>query len=582
MWTTGCRARLRRAAPWFWHDAVVPYTDAPMLPAVLAAVILTNGKIWTGDAQRPWAEAVRIEGNRIVAVGSGAEIGNDGSIIDLKGRLALPGFIDNHTHFIDGGFELSRVHLRDAATPQEFARRIGEYAKKIGPGKWIVGGEWDQTIWNPPALPTRQLIDAVTPQNPVFVSRLDGHMGLANSLTLKMANVTRETPDPPGGTIVRDANGEPTGILKDAAQSFVDRVIPSATTEERVAAARAGLTEAARFGVTAFGDMSSGEAYEDFRAYQRLEQNGNLTARVCLYTPILEYKRLIAASVEKAFGGDRLRIGGLKGFADGSLGSSTAAMFEPFSDDPKNRGLMRAAMTDGRMKSAVADADAHNLQIAIHAIGDRANDEVLKIYESISNVRDRRFRIEHAQHLNQDLIKRFAADRVIASMQPYHAIDDGRWAEAKIGHERAQWTYAFRSLLDAGAIVTFGSDWTVAPLNPILGIYAAVTRRTIDGKNPNGWIPEQKITVEEALRCYTANNAYAMFRENEIGEIAPGMFADIAVLSDDIFTIPLEKIENAKVDITIFNGRVIYERAASPGGASRTSESSRRSTGPLN
>ena len=527
---------------------------------ILAAVILTNGKIWTGDTKRPWAEAVKIEGNRILAVGSAAEIGKDGSIIDLKGRLAVPGLIDNHTHFIDGGFEISRVQLRDASTPQEFARRIGEYAKKIGPGKWITGGEWDHTLWNPSVLPTRQLIDAVTPQNPVFVSRLDGHMGLANSVALKMANVTRDTKDPPGGTIVRDANGDPTGVLKDAAQSFVDDVMPSATTEERVAAARAGLAEAARNGVTAFVDMSGGEAYDDLRAYQQLDRNDGLTARVYLFTPILMYKRLVEASVEKAFGSDRLHIGGLKGFADGSLGSGTAALSQPLTDDPKNRGLMMASMTDGRMKAAATDADAHNLQVAIHAIGDRANDEVLKIYESIPNEQQRRFRIEHAQHLSPELIKRFAADRVVASMQPYHAIDDGRWAEPKIGHERARWTYAFRSLIDAGAVVTFGSDWTVAPLNPILGIYAAVTRRTLDGKNPNGWIPEQKITVEEALRCYTANNAWAIFRENDIGRIAPGMLADVVVLSDDLFTIAPEKIENVKVDMTIFDGKVVFRR----------------------
>ncbi|HEY6842654.1 MAG TPA: amidohydrolase [Thermoanaerobaculia bacterium] len=529
-----------------------------MLVTLFAAMILTNGKIWTGDPQRPWAQAVRIEGNRIVTVGSSSEAGTDGTVIDLKGHLAVPGFIDNHTHFIDGGFELSRVQLRDAATPQEFARRIGEYAKKIGPGKWIVGGAWDHTLWNPPALPARQLIDAVTPNNPVFVSRLDAHMALANSLALKMANVTRGTADEPGGTIVRDANGEPTGVLKDTAQSYVDKVIPSATTEERVGAAKAALAEAARFGVTSFVDMSGREAYDDFRAYQLLEKGGGLTARVYLFTPILMYQRLVDASVEKAFGSDKLRIGGLKGFADGSLGSSTAAFCEPFTDDPKNRGFEMAPMADGRMKNAVAGANAHNLQIAIHAIGDRANDDVLKIYESIPNERERRFRIEHAQHLNPDLIKRFAADRVVASMQPYHAIDDGRWAEAKIGHERARWTYAFRSLIDAGAVVTFGSDWTVAPINPILGIYAAVTRRTIDGENPNGWYPEQKIRVEEALRCYTTNNAWAMFRENEVGKIAPGCFADIATLSDDLFTIPPEQIENVKINMTIFDGRVIY------------------------
>ncbi len=533
-----------------------------MIATTFAALLLTNGKIWTGDPRKPFAQAVAMEGNRIVAVGSNADITRHPGdrVIDLHGRLVVPGFIDNHTHFIDGGFELSRVQLRDASTQQEFARRVGEYAKKAGKGAWVTGGEWDHTIWNPVALPARQLIDGLTPDNPVFVSRLDGHMALANSLAIKLAGVTRDTPDPAGGTIVRDANGEPTGVFKDAAQSFIDRVIPSASTEQRIAATRAGLTEAARLGVTAFCDMSSGEAYEDLRAYQQLERNGQLTARVYLFTPISEYKRLAEASIEKAFGGDRLRIGGLKGFADGSLGSATAALFEPFSDDPNNRGLTMESMMNGAMKVRVTDANSRNLQVAIHAIGDRANDETLKIFESIANERDQRFRIEHAQHLNPDLIKRFAADRVVASMQPYHAIDDGRWAEKKIGHERARWTYAFRSLIDAGATLTFGSDWTVAPLNPILGIYAAVTRRTIDGQNPGGWIPEQKITVEEALRCYTVNNAYAMFREREIGRISPGMLADVAVLSDDLFTIAPEKIENVKVDLTIFDGGVLYER----------------------
>lgn len=521
-----------------------------MVTVMLAALVLTNGKIWTGDPARPFVESVVIDGNRIVAVGEPAPPG--ARVIDLRGRLAVPGFIDNHTHFIDGGMQIWRVQLRDAATPQEFARRISQYAKKIGKGKWITGGEWDHTLWTPPSLPTRRLIDAATPDNPVFVSRLDGHMALANSAALKLAGVTRETQDPPGGTIVRDADGEPTGILKDAAQPFVDRVIPSATLEERVAAGRAALAEAARFGVTALCDMSGGDAVADRRAYQRLEQAGELTARVALFTPILGER----ASRPHPSG---VSPGGLKGFADGSLGSSTAAFFAPYADDPKNRGLTMPSMTDGRMKAAVAGGSG--VLIAIHAIGDRANDEVLKIYESIPGGRERRFRIEHAQHLSRDLVKRFAADRVIASMQPYHAIDDGRWAEGKIGRERARWTYAFRSLLDAGATLTFGSDWTVAPLNPLLGVYAAVTRRTIDGKNPHGWIPEQKITVAEALRCYTANNAYAMFRENEIGRIAPGMLADIVVLSDDLFTIAPDKIANVRVDFTIFDGKTIYERS---------------------
>ena len=531
---------------------------------IAATIVLVNGRIWTGDPSRRFVEAVTIEGTRIVAAGTRDEAlraaGPGARTIDLHGRLAVPGFIDNHTHFVDGSFEISRVQLRDAATPQEFARRIGEYAKKIGKGNWIIGGQWDHTLWNPPDLPARQLIDALTRDNPVFVSRLDGHMALANSAALKLAGVTRASVDPPGGTIVSDANGEPTGVLKDAAMNAVYAVIPPPSLDERATAARAGLAEAARLGVTAFCDMSGSDAYDDLRAYQRLEKDGALTARVYLFTPISLYSRLQDASIERAFGSDRLRIGGLKGFADGSLGSSTAAFAEPFSDDPKNRGLMMESVTDGSMATRIRDADAHNLQIAIHAIGDKANDEILKIFESIANHETRRFRIEHAQHLNPGLIRRFASDRVIASMQPYHAIDDGRWAESKIGHERAKSTYAFRSLIDAGATLTFGSDWTVAPLNPLLGIYAAVTRRTLDGKNPNGWIPEQKITVEEALRSYTVNNAYAMFMDDRIGRIAPGMLADIVVLSDDIFTIEPEKIGDVKVDMTIFDGRVIYER----------------------
>jgi hypothetical protein len=407
------------------------------------------------------------------------------------------------------------------------------------------------------------MIDAVTPDNPVFVSRLDGHMALANSLALKLAGITRESKDPPGGTIVRDRDGEPTGLLKDNAMDPVFAVIPSATAEERVAAARAALKEAARFGVTSFCDMASAEAFDDLRAYQVLDRAGELTARVYLFTPIITYERLARASVEKRFGSDKLRIGALKGFADGSLGSSTAAFYEPFLGEPQNRGLMMEPVTNGSMRKWVVDADAKNLHVAIHAIGDRANDEILKIFESIPNRAPRRFRIEHAQHLNADLIKRFAADGVIASMQPYHAIDDGRWAEKKIGHERARGTYAFRSLLDARAILTFGSDWTVAPLNPLLGIYAAVTRRTIDGKNPSGWIPEQKITVDDALRAYTVSNSYAMFAEDSLGRIAPGMFADVVVLSDDLFKIPPETIDQTKVDITIFDGRVIYSNPKS-------------------
>jgi predicted amidohydrolase YtcJ len=480
-------------------------------------------------------------------------------VIDLRGRLAVPGFIDNHVHFVNGGLQLARVQLRDAASAEEFVARIAVHASKSAAGQWITGGGWDEQRWTPYALPTRQMIDAATPRSPAFLHRLDMHMALANTRALQLAGITRDTPDPAGGTIVRDAGGEPTGLLKDAAMALVTAVIPPPSIEERVAAARAALREAARFGVTSFCDMGmSPEAFDDFRAYQRLDRQGELTARVSLFMPIGSYERLKNAGIEKRFGSGRLRVGGLKGFADGSLGSSTAAMKEPFLDD-HHRGLVMAEMADGSMARWVADADVHELQIAIHAIGDRANADVLSIFESRPDTRVRRFRIEHAQHLDPSLIERFARSGVIASMQPHHAIDDGRWAETKIGSERAKATYAFRSLLDAGATVTFGSDWTVAPLNPLLGIYAAVTRRTIDGKHPDGWIPEQKITVEEALRCYTVNNAHAMFAENEIGRIAPGMLADVAVLSEDVFAIAPERIADVQVEMTVFDGEVIHE-----------------------
>jgi predicted amidohydrolase YtcJ len=500
------------------------------------SLALANGRIWTGDG---FASQVLIEGNRIAAVDERASSPDArpraDRIIDLAGRLAVPGFIDNHVHFIAGALQLSRVQLRDAATPAELTRRIAAHAD----GGWVTGGGWDEQLWGGDPMPSRTMIDAGVP---VFVTRMDMHMGVANAQALALAGITRETPDPPGGTIVRDAHGEPTGLLKDAAMALVARVIPSPSIEERIAAARTGLAEAAKYGVTSFCDMGmSADAWQDLRAYQRLDREGALTARVAHYLPISDYARLRDAGIEKRFG-SRLRIGGLKGFADGSLGSSTAAFFEPLEDDHCNRGLVMEAMATGDMARWIADADDHELQLAIHAIGDRANADVLSILESRPDPRARRFRIEHAQHLNPGLIARFASAGVIASMQPYHAVDDERFLAKRLGDERAKHAYAFRALLDAGAIVTFGSDWTVAPLNPMLGIAAAV---------------ERNVTVEEALRCYTVNNAYAMFAEREVGRIAPGMLADIAVLSDDLFTIAPEEIAKVRVAMTIFDGAVV-------------------------
>ena len=528
-------------------------------------LIIINASVQTMDAAQPTAQAVAVIGNRIVAVGSDIEIkklaGSSTRVIDAEGRLVLSGFNDAHVHFMSGGFQLSSVDLRNANTPQEFAERIRDFAAKLPPRRWITGGDWDHQRWPDAKLPTRELIDPYTPKTPVFVNRLDGHMALANSLALKLAGVTRETKDPPGGIIVRDPKtAEPTGILKDAAQSFVWKVIPESSFEEKLAAARAATNHAASLGVTSVQDMS---AAADVAVYQALLDRGELKTRIYAVWPMPRWERLAQTGVRAHFGSAMLRTGGLKGFADGSLGSTTALFFQPYNDAPNTSGIPSDEMfPEGAMLERVRGADRAGLQAIIHAIGDRANDNILSIYEQVEKEdgdRDRRFRIEHAQHLRPQDILRFARARIIASMQPYHAIDDGRWAEKRIGHERAKTTYAFRSLLDSGATLAFGTDWTVAPLDPMLTIYAAVTRRTLDGKHPNGWIPEQKISVEEAVRAYTVGSAYAEFQEKEKGTISPGKLADFVILSRNIFKIDPKEIEKVKVVMTIMDGRVVYE-----------------------
>ena len=534
-------------------------------PALVADTVIVNAVVHTMDSSQPVAEAVAIYGNRIVAVGSSKDIrklaGPKTRTIDANKRLLLPGFNDAHTHFLSGGFQLSSVDLREANSPQEFADWIRAFAAKLPKGRWVTGGDWDHERWPDARLPTKELIDSFTSETPVFVNRLDGHMALANSLALRLAGVTRQTLDPPGGVIVRDKSGEPTGVLKDAAQNFVWKVVSPATFDEKLAAAKAATDYAAGLGVTSVQDMSAGD---DVGVYQTLLDRGELKTRIYAVSPLPSWERLARTGVRAHFGSEMLRVGGLKGFADGSLGSTTALFYEPYRDDATTSGIAGDEMyPEGIMLKRVSEADRAGLQIMIHAIGDRANDLILSIYEQVAREngdRDRRFRIEHAQHLRSQDIPRFARARVIASMQPYHAIDDGRWAEKRIGKERAKTTYAFRSLIDSGATLAFGTDWTVAPLNPILTIYAAVTRRTLDGKNPKGWVPEQKISVEETVRAYTLGSAYAEFQENVKGTITTGKLADLVLLSRDIFKIDPKEIENVKVVMTMIDGRVVNEQ----------------------
>jgi predicted amidohydrolase YtcJ len=531
-------------------------------PVSLAVV---NARVWTGNPQRPWADAIAARGDTIAAVGSSAEVmkaaGEGARVIDAGGAMVVPGFNDSHIHFVDGGFRLSSVQLRDARTPEEFVARIRDYAATVKPGTWIMGGDWDHTSWGG-ELPRRAWIDSVTPNNPVWVQRLDGHMGLANSAALRAAGVARDTKDIEGGTIVRDAAGEPTGILKDNAMSFVDNAAPELTPELADRALDTAMKYVAAQGVTSVQNMGS---WSDLTIFERANKEGRLRTRIYAVVPLATWERLRDTVAARGHGDDWVRIGGLKGFVDGSLGSHTAAMLEPFTDAPHDTGLLVNTPED--LYAWTSGADKSGLQVIVHAIGDRAIRLQLDIYERVEREdepRDRRFRIEHAQHPAPSDIPRFAKLDVIASMQPYHAIDDGRWADGVIGTERAKTTYAFRSFLDAKARVAFGSDWFVAPPTPLEGIYAAVTRRTLDDKHPGGWVPEQKITVEEALRAYTSTAAYASFEEKKKGTLERGKLADFAIIDRDITRIPPEQIRDAHVLATVVGGKVVYERAGAP------------------
>jgi predicted amidohydrolase YtcJ len=534
-----------------------------------ADLVVTGGAVWTGVPGAELAQAVAVRGDRILAVGAEADIsrlvGPATRVIDAAGGLVLPGLIDTHVHFVEGGFRLASVELRDASTPQEFIARIAAYARSVPPGTWITGGDWDHQNWGG-ELPRREWIDSITPDHPVWINRLDGHMALANSAALAAAGVTRATPELPGGEIVRAVNGEPSGVLKDNAMSLVSRVEPAPSTAMSDRALDAAMRYVAEQGVTSVHNMGS---WEDLATFERAHRAGRLRTRVYAAVPLSSWDRL--RDTLAARGGDRgdewLRIGGLKGFVDGSLGSKTAAFHEPFTDAPGNIGLL--VNSPEALYSWISGADGAGLHVMVHAIGDRANNLLLDIFERVARENepggpdparpDRRFRIEHAQHLAPADIARFHALGVIPSMQPYHAIDDGRWADRVIGAERSRTTYAFRDLLDANAGLAFGSDWFVAPPTPLEGIYAAVTRRTLDAAHPQGWVPEQKISVEEALVAYTRNASRASFEEQLKGTLESGKLADLVVIDRDLLNVPPESIRDARVVLTVVGGVVVWD-----------------------
>ena len=528
-------------------------------PVTLAVV---NARVWTGDSARPWAEAFAVRGERIATVGSSAavrKVAGTARVIDAAGRMVVPGFIDSHVHFIDGGFGLSSVQLRDAKTPAEFIARIKAFAATVPPGAWITGGNWDHEQWGG-ELPRHDWIDSVTPNNPVWINRLDGHMSLANAAALRAARITRASRELAGGTIVRDSRGEPTGVLKDNATDLVNAVMPNPPAELEDRALDTAMAYVAAQGVTSVVHMGT---WRDLAIFERAHKAGRLKTRIYAAVPLATWEQLRDTVAARGRGDAWLRIGALKGFVDGSLGSHTAAMLQPFTDVPSDTGLF--VNTHEHLYEWTSGADKAGLHVIVHAIGDRAIRDQLDIFERVekeNGPRDRRFRIEHAQHIAPPDIPRFAKLGVIASMQPYHAIDDGRWAEKVIGPERSKTTYAFRSLRDASATLAFGSDWFVAPPTPLEGLYAAVTRRTLDDRNPTGWIPEQKISLEDALRAYTRGAAYATFTEKEKGVIAPGTLADFAIIDRDLTKVAPEAIRDAHIALTAVGGRVVYERKA--------------------
>jgi predicted amidohydrolase YtcJ len=523
-----------------------------------------NGKIYTVDARSSIVEAVVVENGRILFVGSTPEARAAWSdsrtkMVDLGGKLMLPGFIDNHTHFADGGMYLSGIDLRGAKSTAEFKNIIKKYADSHK-GEWIKSGNWDHEAWEIKELPTKEMVDDFSKETPIFIDRFDGHMALANSKALTLAGITKDSKSPDGGEIVKDPKtGEPTGVLKDAAMSLIYNIIPNISPEQKIKYVQRALQEARENGITSVQDITF---QPDLIAYQTLEKEDKLTCRFYTRLPISSYENLVNAGIQAGFGSNKIKLGSLKAYADGSLGSSTALMFKPYDQNPNTKGLASDIIINGNLTKWATDADKNHLQLSIHAIGDSANYLMLKLFESITKTNpkwDRRFRIEHAQHVRFEDIPLFAKLGVVASVQPYHCIDDGVWAAKRIG-TRIDYTHPYKSFLDAGIKLCMGSDWSVAPLNAIVGIYAAVTRQTVDGGNPMGWIPKQKINVVDAIRGYTINNAYAAFEEKEKGSIEPGKMADMVVLSEDILTIKPEKIQNVKVLMTIFDGKIVYER----------------------
>ncbi|MBI2956189.1 MAG: amidohydrolase family protein [Acidobacteria bacterium] len=546
--------------------AVLLLLSAPPLAAQAAPraeFVLTDGRIYTVDPQLGVVEAIAISQGKIVAVGTSVEIrhwvGPQTRVVDLEGKFVLPGFNDAHTHFGSAGLGKLTVDVEGTRSLAEFQERIRSRLAEFAAGEWVTGRGWDHSLWVENRIPTRYDLDAVSTTHPLLFGRVDGHSVVVNSLALEKAGVTRDTPNPQGGEIVRDERGEPTGWLKEKAIDLVARLIPEPTREQRKRGLRLALEEAARLGVTSIQDNSD---WEDFLALRELKQEGRLTLRVSEWLPFdTPVARLEEMRQEGGTTDPWLKTGALKGVTDGSGGSLSAGMLEPFANAPDNRGILR--YDPAQLERMVIERDAAGFQIALHAIGDRANRVTLDAFavaKKLNRRRNTRHRIEHAQFVHPDDVARFRELGVIASMQPCHVLNDLRWAPTILGRERAGEGYAWNSLLRGGAMLAFGTDHPVEPLNPMRGLYASITREFEEGGPLGGWLPEEKVSIADAIRAYTLGSAFAEGEEHRKGTLSPGKFADLVVLSDDVTRLPASEVLRAEVLLTMVGGRIVYEK----------------------
>ena len=587
---------------------------APAAFAEPADLVARGGKIWTVDDANPSAEAIAVTDGRFVYVGSNegvtAHVGPATRVIELDGALVTPGFYDNHVHFEATGRLLYGLNLLDVSDERRFVERIRGVHERYAPGTWITGGDWSAyETWaegdvaeagateNPDDpygklfLPHRDMIDGFTPDRPVLVRRYDRRVYLANAVALERAGIGPNTPDPDGIAVGRDANGVPTGVLFNPVTAGVEStllvtdnvmelyadLIPPPSRDQRIAETRAAWRQMASVGVTSYCDITSDPIYVDI--YRQLRDEGSMTARVRVRPPLDRWPSMADLGIKVGFGDEWIRFGATKAWIDGIMGNSSARFYEPYSHNPDRRGIWRDIMfpferspddpeaMQSRLERLALEADANGIQLTVHAIGDEANGYLMDMLERIvqkNGPKDRRFRLVHAQVMTDRDIRRAGELGIVAEVQPYHTSDDMRWMEERIGRDRSRGAYAFRRLWDSGAVVSFGSDspGTNASryfLNPMLGLYAAVTRKTLSGQPEGGWFPDERISVEESIRAYTLNTAYAGFEEHMKGSITTGKLADFVVLSDDLLTLDPNRIKDVTVDKTFVGGRLVYE-----------------------